>query len=184
MMAIVVIAGSAGALAPLRRIIAVLPEPCAAAVFVVIHIGPNPSVLPSLLQRVCRLPVEFAQDGAVIEAGHVYVAPSDQHVLVDRKAMLLNWGSKVHHTRPAADPLFISAAKAHSNRVMGIVLSGGDGDGAEGLRIIKEHGGVALVQRPEDAVDPSMPNAAIMADHPDACLAVGEIAQRVRAFCS
>jgi two-component system chemotaxis response regulator CheB len=184
MIPIVVIAGSAGALAPLRRIVATLPDPCAAAVFVVIHIGPNPSVLPSLLQKVCRLPVAFARNGTEIEGGHIYVAPPDQHMLVNLNSILLNWGPKVHSTRPAADPLFISAAKVHGDRVMGIILSGGDGDGAEGLRTIKEHGGVALVQRPEDAASPSMPNAAIAADHPDACLPIGEIAHRVRAFCS
>ena len=184
MIPIVVIAGSAGALAPLRRIIAALPDPCMAAVFVVIHIGSNPSVLPSLLREVCHLPVEFAEDGAAIAAGHIYVAPSDQHMLVNRRSILLNWGPKVHNTRPAADPLFISAAKIHGDRVMGVILSGGAGDGAEGLRTIHEHGGAALVQRPEDAMHPSMPYAAIMADHPNASLSIGSIAQRVRGFCS
>jgi two-component system chemotaxis response regulator CheB len=67
---------------------------------------------------------------------------------------------------------------------MGIVLSGGDGDGAAGLRIIREHGGTALVQDPEEAERPSMPLSALIADHPDACLPVAEIAECVRAFCS
>jgi two-component system chemotaxis response regulator CheB len=71
----------------------------------------------------------------------------------------------------------------HGQRVMGIVLSGGDGDGAAGLRAIAEHGGTALVQNPDEAEAPSMPRAAIMADHPDACLPIKEIARRVRAFC-
>jgi two-component system chemotaxis response regulator CheB len=137
MMPIVVIAGSTGALAPLRWIIAALPDPCAGAVFVVIHIGPNPSVLPSLLREVYHLPVVFAQNGTEIEAGHIYVAPPDQHMLLNRSPILLNWGPKVHSTRPAADPLFISAAKVHGDRVMGIILSGGDADGAEGLQILR-----------------------------------------------
>ena len=111
------------------------------------------------------------------------MAPPDRHILLARSVVRLNSGPKVHHTRPAADPLFISAAKIHREGVMGIVLSGGDGDGAEGLRLIKEHGGMAIVQRPEDAAQPSMPLAALVADHPD-CLTIGEIIQRVRAFYS
>jgi chemotaxis response regulator CheB len=67
---------------------------------------------------------------------------------------------------------------------MGIVLSGGDGDGAVGLRAVAKHGGTALVQDPEEAEAPSMPHTALIADHPDACLPVEEIAQRVRLFCS
>jgi two-component system chemotaxis response regulator CheB len=89
----------------------------------------------------------------------------------------LNHGPKVHWARPAADPLFISAAQAYGERVIGLVLSGGDNDGAEGLRAIKQHGGRALVQKPKEAVQPSMPEAAIARDHPDACLSVGEIAK-------
>jgi two-component system chemotaxis response regulator CheB len=120
----------------------------------------------------------------LIEAGHIYVAPPDHHMFLEPDRIRLDQGPKIHHTRPAADPLFISTAKSHGQRVMGIVLSGGDGDGATGLRAITEHGGIALVQSPLEAVSPSMPRAAMMADHPDACLPVGEIAQRVRAFCS
>jgi two-component system chemotaxis response regulator CheB len=67
---------------------------------------------------------------------------------------------------------------------MGIVLSGGDGDGAAGLRIITEHGGTGLVQDPEEAEAPGMPRSAIMADHPDGCLPVEGIAKRIRVFCT
>ncbi|WP_262266225.1 MULTISPECIES: chemotaxis protein CheB [Microvirga] len=68
--------------------------------------------------------------------------------------------------------------------MIGIVLSGGDGDGAAGLRAIKEHGGVALIQSPEEAEEPSMPYTAMMTDHPDACLSATEIAESVAALCS
>jgi two-component system, chemotaxis family, protein-glutamate methylesterase/glutaminase len=67
---------------------------------------------------------------------------------------------------------------------MGVVLSGGDSDGATGLRAIREHGGTALVQDPKEAAMPSMPRAAIAADHPDACLTIEEIAKRIRRFCA
>jgi two-component system chemotaxis response regulator CheB len=181
---IVVIAASAGGLAPLRSIIAALPAPCTAAVFVVMHSGPYPSILPDLLGRPGVLPAAFARDGDKIEVGHIYVAPPDHHMVLGLVSIQLNQGPKVHYTRPAADPLFISAAEAHGERVMGIVLSGGDSDGAAGLRAITEHGGTALVQHPKEAATPSMPIAAIAADHPDACLTVEEIAKRIRSFCA
>jgi two-component system chemotaxis response regulator CheB len=141
-------------------------------------------VLPQLLSSIAQHPVTFAQDGAPIQAGHIYVAPPDHHMVLAPDRICLDQGAKVHHTRPAADPLFISAAKAHGQRVLGIVLSGGDSDGAAGLRAVAEHGGTALVQDPQEAVTPSMPRAAIMADNPDACLPIEEIARRVCAFCS
>jgi two-component system chemotaxis response regulator CheB len=112
------------------------------------------------------------------------VAPPDYHVVLEADRIRLDHGPKVHRTRPAADPLFISAAQTQGQRVMGIVLSGGDGDGAAGLRAIAEHGGLALVQDPDEAAAPSMARAAVLADHPDACLPVEEIDRRVCAFCS
>ena len=112
------------------------------------------------------------------------MAPPDHHMVLGPDRIRLDRGPKVHHTRPAADPLFMSAAKMRGQRVMGIVLSGGDGDGAAGLRAVAEHGGTALVQNPQEAIAPSMPRAAIMADHPDACLPIEEIVRRVCAFCS
>jgi two-component system, chemotaxis family, protein-glutamate methylesterase/glutaminase len=181
--AIVVIAGSAGGLDPLRQIIAALPVPCSASVFVVMHIGPNRSVLPSLLTRP-GLPASFAKDYAPIEPGHVYVAPPDHHILLEPGRMRLSQGPKVNYTRPAADPLFESAAEAYGSRVLGIVLSGGDSDGAIGLRVIKERGGTSIVQRPEDAVFPSMPEKALAVDHPDGSLSVSEIGQLLAARCS
>jgi two-component system, chemotaxis family, protein-glutamate methylesterase/glutaminase len=182
--AIVVIAASAGGLEPLLRIITALPTPCSASVFIVMHIGRRKSMLPYLLQREGKLPATFAEDEQAIEPGHIYVAPPDCHMLVERDLIRLDRGPKVRYTRPAADPLFVSAAAAYGKRVIGVVLSGGDGDGAVGLRTIKAHGGMALVQRPDEATIPSMPLAAIAADHPDHSLPAHEIAQRVRAICS
>lgn len=176
---IVVIAASAGGLNPLRVIVAALPVPCTASVFIVWHIGANPSILPSILQHSSAVPVVFAEDGIAILAGHVYVAPPDRHVLLHTTTMSLSAGPKVHFARPAADPMFISAAETHGNSVIGIVLSGGDGDGADGLRAVKEHGGKVFVQDPGEALAPSMPHAAIMAVHPDAVLSIDAIAKLI-----
>ena len=182
MMSIVVIAGSAGSLDPLRRILASLPPDCAAAVFVTTHIGPHRSVLPTLLARSDGPPTGFPSDGEPILGGRIYVAPSDVHMVLEPGVIRLARGPKVHHTRPAADPLFKSAAEHYGRHVLGVVLSGGDGDGAEGLRLIYERGGIALVQRPDTAKQPHMPLHAIAADHPDAVLSIEELAGRVRSF--
>jgi two-component system, chemotaxis family, protein-glutamate methylesterase/glutaminase len=174
---IIVIAASAGGLDPLCKIVAAVREACPSSVFIVVHIGDHPSDLPTILSWSSKLGVSFAQNGAPIEPSRVYVAPPDQHMVLEAGRIHLNRGPKVHHTRPAADPLFISAAEAYGNRVLGVVLSGGDKDGAEGLRVIKQHGGRVVVQKPEEAVDPSMPQTAIARDHPDACLSTEEIAK-------
>jgi two-component system chemotaxis response regulator CheB len=183
MPSIVVIAASAGGLSPLRQIISSLPVPCGASIFIVVHIGSNRSYLPNLLGRP-ELPASFGREKQPIEDGHIYVAPPDHHMMLELGFMRLNRGPKVNHTRPAADPLFQSAAEAYGSRVVGIVLSGGDGDGAAGLRTIRDHGGTAFVQDPAEAASPSMPQAAILRDHPDACLPVAELARRVAALCS
>src|SRR3954451_22843335 len=109
MTGIVVIAASAGGLDPLRLVISVLPVPSTAAIFVVMHIGSNPSILPSLLGSK-RFPAAFANSGDQIDPGRIYVAPPDHHLVLESFAVRLNHGPKVHHARPAADPLFISAA--------------------------------------------------------------------------
>jgi two-component system chemotaxis response regulator CheB len=151
--------------------------------FVVMHIGPFPSILPELLASRGKHLVTFPNDGMLIEPGHIYVAPPDHHMLLEAAVIRLTQGPKVHYTRPAADPTFISAAKAYGSRVIGIVLSGGDGDGAAGLRVITEHGGTSFVQDPNEAETPSMPRSAILADHPDAVLPVELIARHVHSFC-
>jgi two-component system chemotaxis response regulator CheB len=180
---IVLIASSAGGIDPLRQIVKALPVPCTASVFIVHHIGAHPSRLPALLASTAGLPAIHAHDNAPIEAGHIYVAPPDHHMLLELGRIRLNRGPKVHFTRPAADPLFISAAKVYGGRVIGIVLSGGDGDGAVGLRAVREHGGVSLVQHPASAWADGMPCSAIAADHPEV-LTVAEIAKQVSVLCS
>ena len=179
---IVVIVASAGGLEPLRTIMARLPVPCAASIFIVWHIGTRPSILPTILSSASKLPALFAEDNAPIERGHIYVAPRDHHMVLTAEHMHLNRGPKVNYTRPAADPLFASAAEMHRGRVLGVVLSGENNDGAEGLKLIKECGGTALVQHPDTAASPSMPLEAILLDHPEV-ISVEQIAERVRSFC-
>ena len=180
--AVVVIAASAGGLAPLRAIIKALRDGCKTSTFIVVHIGSHPSNLPSLLTFSGGPPASFAQDGEIIEGGRIYIAPPDRHMTLDHDRIYLSSGPKVHHTRPAADPLFVSAAKHFGKRVVGIVLSGGDGDGAIGIQAIQDHGGTAFVQLPTEAKFSSMPLAAIAAARPD-ILSTKEIARRIGLIC-
>jgi two-component system, chemotaxis family, protein-glutamate methylesterase/glutaminase len=106
----------------------------------------------------------------------MYVAPPDRHLIVTRPGWLgLDAGAKVRHSRPAADRLFQSAAEFYGSRVVGVVLTGGDGDGTDGLRAIKREGGLAIVQDPADATAPDMPMNALKGDHPDYCLTLNKI---------
>lgn len=181
--AVIVIAASAGGLEPLRTIVRALREGCATSTFIVVHIGPHRSELPSLISFPGGPPASFAEDGARIEQGRIYVAPPDRHLILDKERMHLSAGPKLHYTRPAADLLFVSAAESFGKRVVGIVLSGGDGDGAEGIRAIQAHGGIAFVQLPTEATFASMPEAAIAAAQPDV-LTTEEIAQRISKICA
>ena len=182
MTGIIVVGASAGGLAPLRSITESLPRNCMATLFIVVHTGRIPSSLPEILSWHGRMPVEFGRNGAHIEAGHIYVAPSDRHMLLSINRIQLSNGPLVHYTRPAIDPLFESAADAFGKRVVGIVLSGQGRDGAAGLAAIKRKGGLALAQDPREAAAPDMPKAAISAVSPES-LPVDAIARRVAQFC-
>ncbi len=165
---IVVIGASAGGIPALLEVIAELPATFATPVFVVVHIGTGRSVLPTLLSRSGALPATHAKHDERFEPGHIYVAPPDCHMLVREDRIELSHGPRENHSRPAIDPLFRSAARAHGSRVTGVILSGALGDGSMGLMTIKAHGGRAVVQDPDDAIVESMPASALRlvdADH-------------------
>jgi two-component system, chemotaxis family, protein-glutamate methylesterase/glutaminase len=182
---VIAIGASAGALDAVRCITEALPRDCAAAIVVVFHVGAIPSRLPEILNWRGKLPALFAEDGAALEPGHIYVAPPDHHVLLERPGRIrLDRGSKVHNTRPAADPLFASAAATFGTRVVGVVLGGRSEDGAIGLRKIKDYGGLALVHDPEEALVPQMPAAAVVAAVNAEVLRIERLARRVAQFCA
>ena len=173
---IIVIAASAGGVQALRRLVSQLPADLGASVFVVIHIGPNrPSLLPHILSRSGPLPAYHPVQGQTIDRDRIYVAPPDLHMRLRPGIIHLDRGPKVRHTRPAADPLFQSAAEAYGPRTVGVVLTGGDHDATEGARAIKAQGGVIIVQQPYEADTPSMPLSALRDDHPDYILHLDEI---------
>lgn len=133
------------------------------------------SSLPHILGRASRLPAAHARDGEGIEPGRIYIAPPDNHLVVEPGAIRLDGGPKVNGHRPAIDPLFRSAAAAFGPRTIGVVLSGTLDDGSAGLREIARAGGITVVQDPEDASYRGMPTAAIASASPQHVLPVDEI---------
>jgi two-component system, chemotaxis family, protein-glutamate methylesterase/glutaminase len=158
---IVVMGSSAGGIEALTQVLAGLPADVPAALFIVQHTAPDaPGLLDRVLSRGCALPVQNATNRLEIEHGHVYVAPPDHHLMVDRSFMYTTQGPHENRSRPAVDPLFRSAAVTHGPRVIGVILSGTLDDGASGLAAVKRCGGIAVVQDPQDAAYPDMPQNA------------------------
>lgn len=159
---IIVIGGSSGGVAALTQLVQQLPGDLPVSIFVVIHTPANlPCQLPEILHSCGKLPAVHAVDGTLIEQGRIYIAPPNRHLLVKRDSMQVVCEPKEHGFRPAIDPLFRTAAIAYGKRVVGVVLSGGLFDGISGLMEIKQRGGVAIVQDPNEALVASMPQAAI-----------------------
>jgi two-component system chemotaxis response regulator CheB len=173
---IITIGASAGGVEALVALIRGMPSDLPAAVFVVLHIPADvPSYLPTILDRAGPLPAGSALDGQAIAPGRIYVAPPGRHLILERGTMRLIWGATENRHRPAVDPLMRSAAIAYGPRVIGVILSGGDGDGTAGLRAIKRRGGFAVVQDPDGALFPGMPQSAISYVDVDHRLPVAEI---------
>ncbi len=168
---------SAGGVEALSNLLSHLPADLPASIFIVLHIPPHtPSLLPSILDRVSPLPVSQAINGEKIERGRVYVAPPDNHLLVERGFVRVLRGPKENRYRPAVDPLFRSAAVAYGPSVVGVILTGALDDGTVGMRAIKQRGGLGVVQDPREALYSGMPQSAVENAKIDYILPLAEIA--------
>ncbi|MEH2071598.1 MAG: chemotaxis protein CheB [Nostoc sp.] len=159
---LIVIGTSAGGVEALTYLVRQLPADLNAAVIVVLHVATqSPNVLHYILNSAGNLPAFLAEDGEAIKTGQIYVAPADYHLLVKPGYLQLTRGPKENHHRPAIDPLFRTAARAYGQRTIAVVLTGMLDDGTAGLTAVKMRGGIAVVQNPDDALYPGMPNSAI-----------------------
>lgn len=159
---IIVIGCSVGGVEALQKLVAGLPGNFPAAIFVVLHLSPqSTSVLPQILSRAGTLPALHPRDNEPIRPGHIYIAPPDNHLILEDGRVRVTHGPKENRHRPAVDPLFRSAAQWYGQRVIGVVLTGSLDDGTAGLLAIKKRGGVAIVQDPEDALARGMPESAL-----------------------
>lgn len=164
-----VIAASAGGVGALMQILGDLRPGLPLAVVVLLHTGSSEDGLAGVLGSRCALPVRTADPCEPIVPGRVWVAPAGYHLLVEKdRHFSLSVDDKVCFVRPSADVLFESAADAWRERLIGVVLTGGNHDGAAGLRTIRSRGGLAIVQQPDEAEARAMPEAALAtagADH-------------------
>jgi len=161
---VVALGASAGGIDALQRIVAALPVDFGLAVVVVLHIpAASRSLLADIIGRKTTLSVSPAVHGEPLRGGHIFVAPPDQHLLVTRDALVLDRGPKENGARPAIDPLFRSLAAAWGPRGIAVVLSGALADGAAGAAAVAVAAGSVVVQAPDDAAVPSMPEATLRA---------------------
>jgi two-component system chemotaxis response regulator CheB len=178
---IIVIGASAGGVEAVMRLARGLPGDLPAAICVVIHVSAsNRSIFPEILQRETGLIAKHPEDGEKIKPGIIYVAPPDQHMLLEPGVIRLTSGPRHNLHRPAIDPLFRSAADNYGDRVIGVILTGFLDDGASGLAAIQRAGGVTIIQDPRDAAVPSMPQSALRLQNPDFCVPLDNMPELVQ----
>lgn len=154
---IIVIGGSSGSIEALLEILPLIPANIPAAIFVVVHTSPNsPYLLPEVFRREAEVDVTNVEDNMPVTYGRVYVARPDLHLLIEREHIRVVFGAKENRYRPAIDPLFRSAARAHGPHVIGVLLSGALDDGVAGLWDIQCSGGLTVVQDPNSARSPEL----------------------------
>ena len=173
----VVIGATAGGVEVLSVLLAMIPADCRVSFFVVVHIPrERPSLLSELFASRCALPVREAEDKEPVQPGTVYFAPPDYHMLIDRgPAVALSGDEPVHFSRPSIDVLFDAAADIYGERLLGVILTGANQDGAEGLAAIGRAGGRTVVQEPGSAAVAFLPQAALDAGPVDAVLSIEQL---------
>lgn len=171
------IGASAGGVDALMRLVRKLPADLSAAICVVLHVpSSGRSLLAPILGRHTDLQVVEAQDGEPLAAGRVYVAPNDRHLMLADGEVRLDRGPKENGVRPAVDPMLRTLAASYGPHSVAVILSGALGDGSAGVVAVREAGGAVIVQDPDDATVPSMPESALRAvGSADAVLQASEI---------
>jgi two-component system chemotaxis response regulator CheB len=178
---VLVVASSAGGVSALSHLVSRLPENFAVPVLIVQHLDPrHDTVLAQVLSRRTSLGVTLAHGQEMPEAGVVYIAPPDHHLLVGADGRLaLSSSELVHFVRPSADLLFESVAGAYGDRVIACVLTGSGTDGAMGVTAVHSRGGTVVVEDPATAMFTGMPNAAVATGDVDFVLPLAEIPEAV-----
>jgi two-component system chemotaxis response regulator CheB len=174
---VVIIGGSAGSLNALMQILPELPDLNGFAIVIVVHRkSTDDQTLEELIALKSSIPFKLTEDKVPLLPGFVYVAPSNYHLLFEKNETLsLDISEKINYSRPSIDVSFESAAEIYGNSLVGILLSGSNSDGTQGLKMIKEAGGTIAVQNPLSADMPFMPNNAILYNDPEYILNINEI---------
>lgn len=161
----IIIGSSAGCLDALSRILPSLPADYPYPIMVVVHLpSDKDSLIAGLLNEKCELIVQEADDKIPLVGGHVYIAPPNYHLLVeDEEIISLSIEDEVLYSRPSIDVSFQSAADVFGSRLIGIILTGANNDGAMGLASVAAEGGITIVQDPQEAYVSTMPEFALSA---------------------
>lgn len=180
----VAIGASAGGVDALRMILSGLPHDFYPATIIVQHLPPaSDEFLPQFLNKECLLPVMEADEKIKIRHNSVYIAPSNYHLLVEEdRTFSLSVTEKINYARPSIDVLFETAAFAYGSALIGVILTGANKDGVQGLKKIKESGGLTIVQDPKTAQISTMPQKAISAFNVDYILPLQKIASFLSDF--
>ena len=182
---LVVMGTSLGGLSALRNMLIRLPKDFPAAIAIVQHRHKDSDItLTAFLQQFTPLPVGEVEDKTKILPGHIYMAPADYHLLVEPGYFSLSKDEPVSYARPSIDVLLESAADAYGQRLIGLLLTGANQDGVQGLAAVKARGGVTIVQSPETAECPVLPRAAIATVAVDQILPLSDIAAHLIHLCS
>jgi two-component system, chemotaxis family, protein-glutamate methylesterase/glutaminase len=176
---------SAGGVDALKALVGGLDTRLKQPVLVCCHTGSDTvELLCEVLGRVSTLPVAEALERHPAQGGTVHLAPSGYHLLVEQdRHFALSIDPRVNYARPSIDVLFCSAAEVWHEKLIGVVLTGGNADGASGLQRIRELGGTAIVQSPSSAEMPTMPQAALDTAGADYCVDLSDIATLINRLC-
>jgi two-component system, chemotaxis family, protein-glutamate methylesterase/glutaminase len=176
-----IIGGSAGSLDVLLKVFPALNSLLSFPVIIVLHRKPGTdNVLTSLLSSKTALPVKELEEKEKINPSTIYIAPSDYHLLIEHnKTFSLDASEKVNFSRPSIDVIFQSAAEVYRENLVCLLLSGSNNDGIEGLKKVKENGGIAIIQNPLSAAISYMPEQAALHVNIDEVLEIEDIADYI-----
>lgn len=171
---VVMLGGSTGSIEVLLQLLPALQQPIAFGLIIVLHRkNTADSTLANLLSMKTTIPLKEVDDKDILLPGHIYLAPADYHLLLEQDGSFsLDDSEKVNYSRPSIDVAFESAADVLGPALTGILLSGANADGTNGLKAIKKQGGVIVAQLPETAQVGFMPQQAILSANPDHILDV------------
>ncbi len=174
----IVLGASAGGFYALRKLIPMLPGEFSIPIVIVQHISPtSDNYMARFLDNLSEIKVKEVDEKEPLLPGHVYIAPPNYHLLIEEdRTISLSTEEKKNYSRPSIDILFETAVLAFGKELIGIILTGANNDGAEGLKKIKEAGGYCIVQDPKEAEANAMPIAAIKKSNPDKILGLTDIA--------
>lgn len=181
----IVIGASFGGMEAIKVLLAALPASFNIPISIVLHIGNhNISSYLSMLKNKTTFTVKEAEEKEIIKPGFVYFSPPNYHLQMENNfTFSLSTDEKVNFSRPSIDVLFETAAWTYKHELLGILLTGSNSDGADGLKTIKEYGGITIVENPETAFAKNMPGSAIKKEKPSFILNLEDIAEKIIELC-